>query len=461
MAEPVAGDHPAPDSSVPETSVPRPGEPDVPVRGDRLVRNAASLVATTGSTAVLGLLFWTLAARHYPDAEVGRATTTIAAATVLGGLSGDYLSAIMIRFLATAGQRTRVVVARAYAIGAITGLVVATLFVLAGLGSVYIPDTTTQKLFFIGMVVLFVVFALQDAVLTGLGRAPAVLVENILFSAAKVVLVLLGVSLLAVNSIILAWVIPAFLAVIGVTAYLVLVVLRGGSEAGSGESTFPQRSAVVSYASAEYVRRLLSSAVSFVLPLLVAHQLGLEQAAYFSVPWLILGVVSIMLSNVSSALVVESERSEQHTTVLLRKAILLGVGAILLATVLLLLFAPFALGILGDSYAEHSTGLVRLFALSLPFSAPVALYGTLLWLDRKLWHLTLVQGGASFLTIVGSVLLLGPMGLNGIGVAYLVAEIVVALVCAPFLVRRLRQLSAEGPDSSMSINPRSLTWGDS
>jgi hypothetical protein len=35
------------------------------------------------------------------------------------------------------------------------------------------------------------------------------------------------------------------------------------------------------------------------------------------------------------------------------------------------------------------------------------------------------------------------------------------VVCAPFLVRRLRQLSADGPDSSMSLDPRSLTWGDS
>jgi len=427
---------------------------------DSLIRNASSLVATTGVTAVLGLLFWTLSARHYPDADVGRATTTIAAATVLGGLSGDYLSAIMIRFLATAGNRTRVVVARAYAVGALTGLVVATLFVLAGLGSVYIPDTTTQKLFFIGMVVLFVVFALQDAVLTGLGRAPAVLVENIAFSAAKVVLVVLGVSMLSVSAIVLAWVIPAFLAVIGVTAYLVFVVLRNGSDVLEGESTFPQRTEVVSYASAEYVRRLLSSAVSFVLPLLVAHQLGLEQAAYFSVPWLILSVVSIMLSNVSSALVVESERSEQHTTVLLRKAILLGLGAILLATVLLLLLAPIALGILGQSYVDHSTGLVRWFAVSLPFSAPVVLYGTLLWLDRRLWLLALVQGGASALTIVGSVFLLRPLGLNGIGVSYLMGEVVVAVVCLPFLVRRLRALGAE-EGVSMSMNPRNLTWGGS
>jgi O-antigen/teichoic acid export membrane protein len=427
---------------------------------DSLIRNASSLVATTGVTAVLGLLFWTLSARHYPDADVGRATTTIAAATVLGGLSGDYLSAIMIRFLATAGDRTRVVVARAYAVGALTGLVVATLFVLAGLGSVYIPDTTTQKLFFIGMVVLFVVFALQDAVLTGLGRAPAVLVENIAFSVAKVVLVILGVSMLSVSAIVLAWVIPAFLAVIGVTAYLVFVVLRKGSDVLEGESTFPQRTEVVSYASAEYVRRLLSSAVSFVLPLLVAHQLGLEQAAYFSVPWLILSVVSIMLSNVSSALVVESERSEQHTTVLLRKAILLGLGAILLATVLLLLLAPVALGILGQSYVDHSTGLVRWFAVSLPFSAPVVLYGTLLWLDRRLWLLALVQGGASALTIIGSVFLLRTLGLDGIGVSYLMGEVVVALVCFPFLVRRLRALGAE-EGVSMSMNPRNLTWGGS
>ncbi|MBI1375921.1 MAG: hypothetical protein GC157_00335 [Frankiales bacterium] len=438
------------------------GVGDVPPRtGDRLVRNAGSLVATTGVTAVLGLLFWTLAARHYPDADVGRATTTISAATVLGGFSGDYLSAIMIRFLATAGNRTRVIIARAYAVAAVTGLVVASGFVALGLGSAYIPDSTSQRVFFVAMVVLFVVFALQDAVLTGLGRAPAVLVENIAFSVAKVVLVVVGLSLISVNGIIMAWVLPVLLAVIGVTVYLVAVVLRAGSDVVQGESAFPRGRAVVSYAAAEYVRRMLSSAVTLVLPLLVAHVLGLEQAAYFSVPWLILSVVSIMLSNVSSALVVESERSDQHAAVLLRKAISLGLGAVLLATVLLLLLAPFALSILGSAYAENSTGLVRLFALALPFSAPVVLYGTLLWLDRRLWTLALVQGSASLITIVGSVVLLGRLGLNGIGVAYLVSEIIVAIACSPFLVRRLRELSSEHASlQALDAENGALPWSD-
>ena len=427
---------------------------------DRLLRNAGSLVATTGVTAVLGLLFWTLAARLYSAVDVGRATAAISAATVLGGFSGDYLSAIMIRFLATAGRRTRVIVARSYAVATTTGLVLAIAFVFSGLGSAYIPAVPTQQWFFVGMVVLFVVFALQDAVLTGLGRAPVVLIENTAFSLAKVILVLAGAELLAVNGVIVAWVGPVLLAVLGVSGYLVFGALRRGSEALESESRFPQRHEVVSYASAEYVRRLLSSAVTLVLPLLVAHVYGLELTAYFAVPWLILGVVSIMLNNVSAALVVESERSTERTTVLLRKAILLGVGAIMLATVALLALAPIALGILGPAYVENSTGLVRWFALSLPFSAPVALYGTLLWLERRLWNLALVQGGASLLIVLGSVVLLGPMGLNGIGVANLAAEVIVSIACFPFLVRALRRVSAADPAGSMSIDPRTLPWGD-
>jgi O-antigen/teichoic acid export membrane protein len=305
-----------------------------------------------------------------------------------------------------------------------------------------------------------VVFALQDAVLTGLGLAPAVLVENIAFSAAKVILVIAGASLLAVNGMIVAWVAPAMLAVIGVTAYLLLVVLRRGAALLAPESRFPQRREVVSYASAEYVRRMLSSAVTLVLPLLVAHVYGLELTAYFSVPWLILGVVSIMLNNVSAALVVESERSSENTMVLLRKAIVLGIGAILLATVALLVLAPTALSILGEPYVENSTGLVRWFALSLPFSAPVALYGTLLWLERRLWSLALVQGGASFLVVLGSILLLPHLGLNGIGIANLAAEIIVSVACFPFLLRSLRAVSAADPEATMSIDPRTVPWGD-
>ena len=42
----------------------------------------------TGTTGLLGLVYWLLAARHYAAADVGRASAAYAAMNLLAGITG-------------------------------------------------------------------------------------------------------------------------------------------------------------------------------------------------------------------------------------------------------------------------------------------------------------------------------------------------------------------------------------
>ena len=60
----------------------------------------------TGATALLGFLYWILAARRYSQADVGRNAALIASMTFLANLAHLNLTNGLNRFVPTAGRRT-------------------------------------------------------------------------------------------------------------------------------------------------------------------------------------------------------------------------------------------------------------------------------------------------------------------------------------------------------------------
>src|SRR3970040_341247 len=64
-----------------------------------VVRNAAYLIATEAVGGILGLAFWAVAARSFPDAEVGVGAVLVTSATLLALLSTLGFNVGLIRFL--------------------------------------------------------------------------------------------------------------------------------------------------------------------------------------------------------------------------------------------------------------------------------------------------------------------------------------------------------------------------
>ncbi len=82
---------------------------------DPLSRNGYALVANSGATGLLGLLYWVLVARLYPTAVVGRASAAYAAMNLLAGFTALNFNGALTRFIPQAGHRTRRLVTQAYA----------------------------------------------------------------------------------------------------------------------------------------------------------------------------------------------------------------------------------------------------------------------------------------------------------------------------------------------------------
>ena len=142
------------------------------MRGFR-VRNAYALFGSSRISSSLGLVYWAIAARVFPPAEVGISASLISVLIFASGISQLNLQSALSRFVPQAGSRTRVLIGGAYLFVAGMALVVgiAVTLILFWLGAVPtdIAEIGPAELAaFAASVIIWSLFAFQDFVLASL-----------------------------------------------------------------------------------------------------------------------------------------------------------------------------------------------------------------------------------------------------------------------------------------------------
>ena len=97
-----------------------------------LFLNGYALVLSALSTSGLGILYWILAARRYPEDIVGLNSAAISAMMLLSGISQLNLRSPLIRFLPRAGTKSLKIVVLAYGVTVTLSAVIGIIF-FAGL----------------------------------------------------------------------------------------------------------------------------------------------------------------------------------------------------------------------------------------------------------------------------------------------------------------------------------------
>jgi hypothetical protein len=193
------------------------------------------------------------------------------------------------------------------------------------------------------------------------------------------------------------------------------------------------------FASVDYGGVICGQITGNVLPLLVISVLGPAAAGSFYIASLITTGVATVGSNFSTGLLVEGTAAPERLPEITRGALKRCVIILGPATVVLVLGAHVILKVYGGSYIAQTAVLFQLLALSLiPFCIETVAYS----LDRiagKPIRATLSQLAVAVLTLGGSALLFGRLGLNAVGVAVLGADLVVALVRLPTVLAAVRR----------------------
>lgn len=327
-------------------------------RADRLYLNSAALVINTGVNAAFGLVFWTLAARHFETAGIGIVTATTSLSTLLGTIGCLGLPNALIRYLLRAGRATRTLLVLSLVLSqALTMIVTSTL----ALTSLAPPAVHALPGGFLAVVLFMQATAASmiiDACLMAVRHAEFIALKNTLIGIARVVALFWA---LVPNTQVetLLWIQTATSAAGSVLAGAVLL-LRLLPSVTSPDA--PRLTGLVRYSASNLVAMSLGILPMATTPALVLRFGDATAAAYFSFCLMLISLLNIFASSISQSMFTEAQYG-RHPTQLLRQAGRTLAVVLLPALVVFLLAAPIALWLFGADYRDNATMALRIMAL--------------------------------------------------------------------------------------------------
>jgi len=349
----------------------------VPASLGRVAGITGSLVGTQALTSVLGLIFWTLAARTFVESEVGVAGAAVALMMLLGTLGSLGLGTLLISRLPLTppGQRRLLVRTCLAAAGLTTGLLalVVPLVAVHVFGAQNLAPLVDTPAALAGLVLGTALFSttlvLDQAVLT-IGVGSLQLERNIAASAIKIValLVLSAAGAGAGMSIFLAWTIGSLLS-------LPLVSWRTGGGRRPGAAVADRRliaprllTGLGREALSHHALNITVQAALQILPTLVTVLLTAQDNAYFNSAVLLSGFVFALPYAITIGLFAAAGGDERQTLERMRVTIPVGLAVSLAANLVLFPFAGVALSLFGSAYADEGADILRALVLAgLPF----------------------------------------------------------------------------------------------
>ena len=415
-----------------------------------LYGNAYALILSSTLSSGLGILYWALAARLYDAEHLGTNAAAISAMILISFVAQLNLAGVLSRFIPTAGLATRRLIVLAYATAGMVSAAGASIFVvgiarLVGLGPM-LTVNPWSGVWFVVATASWSVFTLQDGAMTGMRQAMWVPIENSIFGAAKIALLLIFATSLAQFGIFASWTIPAALLLVPVNWLIFrrLVPRHVAAWSHGPSGTLPP--GTLTYLFGDFIGSLFNSATASLLPLLVVLAVGARGAAYFYISWTISFSLYLISINMATSLMVEGATRRAtlaHDTLRMFRVL---VGLQTLVVVVAFIDAPLILSIFNPTYASEATTLLRLLALAVLPHGVNALYLALARVRRQVRRIIVVQATLATITLGVSAVLVGPTGIAGVGIAWLAAQTIVAgiLLTTQFLPLWTRS-PASGP----------------
>jgi O-antigen/teichoic acid export membrane protein len=408
-------------------------------RGSTLLMNSVFLMLATIAVAASGFVFWVIVTRSYDTRTVGLAATLLSLSGLLSMLSLAGFDTTLVRFL-PGSERKSDQINSGLMIVALTGAVLSIGFVLS------FPFTAPSLAFvlhntwyFVGFVFFTIVTSLNvltNAVFLALKRAWDIFIINILFSALKVALPLLIMN----GSAMTIFVFVGLSQLAGLI--LSLVIIRAELRyVFSPKVHLDILRVIKKYSFSVYAASILNLLPPTLLPLLIVHRLGAENAAYYYMAFTIASVLYTICYATMQSAFAEGSHNEAAMGAHVAKAARL-IGALLVPAMLLTIgLSHLILKIFGSEYSAQGSTLLQLFAIS---AVAVAIYSAL----GAIFKVTRNLSGVVAMNVVYAVVILGisyllipHFGVIAIGWAWMLGNIAAAITGLVFLKKVSHKLT--------------------
>ncbi|WP_157436377.1 lipopolysaccharide biosynthesis protein [Actinospica robiniae] len=399
----------------------------------KVLQNSVFLMASTGLTAVLGLLFWRLVAHLFTPTRVGLATSLISAISLISYMSLCGLNSTLIRFPAPQRTRNSQITLSLVAVGG-AAFVIASGYLLGlpwyGQKLMFMRDNPGLSALFVGFCVCAALNVITDTVFIS-ARIPQynLLADGVIQGVAKLVLPLFLVGFGA-------------LGIVGATGggYMIAVVASLTLMWWRLEYRPDFRTRATGlrkyykFSFASYLSSLIGLLPTLVLPLIVLQRLGADAAAYYYIAFQVSSMLTGVSSGVGESMFSEAAFDLANTAEVFRRSAKIMAIAVVPAGIVLAFGSRLLLTFFGAAYSAHASGLLSVMSVG---AAAVALNiwgSSALRVHRRL-RAMLVSNAVFLVVAVGLALVMASRGLVWVGWAWDAGNLaagLVALVCVPW-----------------------------
>ncbi|MEM4689569.1 MAG: hypothetical protein QXF37_02565 [Archaeoglobaceae archaeon] len=378
---------------------------------DPLFKNSLFIILSSAESAFFGFFFWFLAAKLYSAEAIGLATAMISSLGLLNSISRLGFDQSIIRFLPEM-DRNRVFWTSA----------LFTALISAILGSIFLafieffsPSLIALRDVF-PLYILFLLFysltTTNSSLFIAIRKAEIDFVQKMLLGSR--IPLLIPLAFLGVFGIFFS---VGFAYLIAIAFSLSFLILKLDLRFSGIDKDFLRRS--FSFSTGNYVANLLGALPPMIMPIMVLNVLGAEQNAIYYIAYTIGAFVFIIPTSFGTSLFVEGSHGEPMR--IKTKKSVFGIYALLLPSVLVIIFlGEYLLAFLGKHY-EAGLTLLRVFAVSSLFAPFFSIYSTIKRVQKDLKGLIAVVFLLSSLLITLSYFLMLAYGINGVGYAWLLS----------------------------------------
>jgi O-antigen/teichoic acid export membrane protein len=406
-----------------------------------LAATGYALLLNSGATSVLGVAYWTLAARKYSAAVVGNSSAELSAIFLISGVTSLGTNAVLLRYLPQAGNSARRLILGTY--GSSGGLAFLAALTVGLIDyRLLVPDghagAHALAIFAIAVATaLWSISSLQDVALIGMRAAKWVVPENAIYSVVK--LVLLGVLAGSAprSGIIVSWTAPLVPVIFAITLLLFLRVIPGHVRSTPLELREPGIRELTRYAGGNWTGSIFLLVATTALPIMTLRLAGAHAAGYFYPPWSVMISLSLIAASLTVAMTVESARDGRQLAANGRRALLHTARLLIPTVAIVVIAAPLILDVFGPAYRSHGTLVLRLLALSTLPNVVLALALAVARVRHRNVAVVGMQAAVCALALGLGRLLLPRYGINGAAFAWLASQLAIALAVSPQLFRSL------------------------
>ena len=402
-----------------------------------LYANALYLMMSTVGSALLGFVFWIIAARLYSAEAVGIASAIISAAGLLALLSGLGFDWGLLRFSKSSNNPIKLINS-SFTMTGLLSLAAGGIFIIGlGIWSPRLSIIRNDPLYmvtFLFFVLALVFDDLANQVMIGGRLSRFMLIHTFIFSASRLaLLVLLSFFFQSLG------IFGSYSAAMLITLLVSIFLLLPRAEPGYRLSFMVDRkviSEVLQFSFLNYLSDLFWTMPGLVLPIIVVNLIGAESNAYFYVAWTMSSILTMIPVAVATSLLAESAFDEAKlTNHILRSFKMITVLLVPAVVVIWFLGNKFLL-FYGGLYAQNATTLLHWLSLAaFPFAVNIV-YFNIKRVQKKVKPIILLAAFMVVITVLVSYLLLPRWGINGVGIGWLSGQSAIALIAIVWDIRR-------------------------